>query len=41
MRHKVKKLTLLVLSVAGLALLALPQAGQAFELKEEIGRAHV
>lgn len=34
MRHKVKKLTLLVLSVAGLALLALPQAGQAFELKE-------
>lgn len=34
MRHKVKKLTLLVLSVAGLALLALPQGGQAFELKE-------
>ena len=34
MRHKVKKLTLLVLSVVGLALLALPQAGQAFELKE-------
>lgn len=34
MRHKVKKLALLVLSVAGLALLALPQAGQAFELKE-------
>lgn len=34
MRHKVKKLTLLVLSVAGLALLALPHGGQAFELKE-------
>ena len=34
MRHKVKKLTLLVLSVAVLALLALPQGGQAFELKE-------
>ena len=34
MRHKVKKLALLVLSVAGLALLALPQGGQAFELKE-------